>query len=157
MAGGGRRASGAIAACTCTLAVSCAPSRAPTFVGEYAVLDATQRCLARAPESGSRTGRYGYEVMQIEGDDGGEHRFVSPSFECELSARVDGKTLRFDPQRCTRGTHEQGDIQGTARFDDDGVLQLRLTYEEIWPPSDEFWPTGIEWDCSDEYSLDPLH
>jgi len=125
------------------------------FAGTYAGIDVFRRCIDRT-DHGSTTGQHEIDDITITLDHDDTHHVNPPTIGCELTARTEGTRLQFRPQSCASGHDEQSEIQGTAQFDDEGLLELHLTSVEFWPPSPTFWPDGLWWDCRHDYLLDPV-
>lgn len=126
----------------------------PTFDRTYVALDVVKRCKNRTDHRSTTEDRE-IDTVTIALTDG-VHHVNPPTIGCELTARIDGSRLEFRPQSCAAGPGEQSEIAGSAKFDDEGVLEVRLTSVEYWAPSPEFWPDGVWWDCGHDYVLEPL-
>jgi hypothetical protein len=138
------------------VACACRPVAAddPVFDRTFAPLELMKRCTNRT-DHGSITEDRQSDEMTITARDG-VHSLTPPTIGCELSARIEGARLSFAPQSCATGYAEQSEIEGTAQFDGEGLLEIRLSSVEFWAPSPEFWPDGLWWDCGHDYLLEPL-
>ncbi|MBK6922870.1 MAG: hypothetical protein IPH07_36115 [Deltaproteobacteria bacterium] len=137
-------------------ACACRPEAAeePVFDRTFAPLDVVKRCKNRTDHSSSTEDRE-IDALTIALTDG-VHYVNPPTIGCELRAQVEGTRLRFRPQSCAKGAGEQSEIEGTAQFDAEGLLEIHLTSVEFWPPSPDLWPDGLWWDCGHDYLLEPL-
>lgn len=131
------------------------PSDAPPFAGTYAGVDVMKRCLRRDQPESSMT-RQGIEDLEIVRLNDGSYHLTLPTLDCDISARIKGRRLSFQTQTCAANGRAQSEIQGSAQFDGDGLLELHLTAVEIWPPAPDSWPDGLWWDCQHDYLLERL-